>query len=250
MSLSAHHQLAATRPSSRHPRQLFSLPVLWDGNRCWTLVHLLREFWPATAAPNQEATGTSLSQLMDSGGGGVGWLRVRGESSGRRLVLPPGAPGHRSQGGYPPGVVGTSHLFWLTLLAENVLYLELERSTKSAKCYTRAAQENWPCGQQWAGGVHSPAVPTTCDLWWAPHQAPWGCRQSGNPLCMPTPVSTWAAAMPVEGVQTSLNRQGPQRTERVIKIYKDILFILAYFIFLRKQLVLIIWHWVRTGISR
>lgn len=118
VSLSAHHQLAATRPSSRHPRQLFSLPVLWDRNRCWTLVHLLREFWPATAAPNQEATGTSPIS-PDGQWRGVGWgcLRVRGESSGRWLVLPPGAPGHRNQGGYPPGVVGTSHLFWLTLLA-------------------------------------------------------------------------------------------------------------------------------------
>lgn len=46
--------------------------------------------------------------------------------------------------------------------------------------------------------------------------------------------------MPVRVYRLPQTDNDPQRTERVIKIYKDILFILPFFIFLRKQLVLII----------
>lgn len=47
------------------------------------------------------------------------------------------------------------------------------------------------------------------------------------------------AAMPVRVDRLPQTDKDPQRTERVIKIYKDIFFILPFFIFLRKKLVLI-----------
>lgn len=149
-------------------RQFFHLPIRRE-------VSSLREYWPACCS---KAGGHQhlLYRLVDSGGGCFG---------GGSLSLPPGAPGPRSQCGYPPGVAGTNPSPFLTHSScINMPYFIEEGVQRQCRPWEQhrtttlqAAVGRW---------VYSPARPTKWDLGLPTLHAPGGCRT------LPTSCLLWA----------------------------------------------------------
>lgn len=193
---------SAAQPSSCHPLQFFNFPILWE-------VSSLREYWPACcskAGGHQHLLYHLVDSWRNESRGGCFW--------GGSLSLPPGAPGPRSQCGYPPGVAGTNSSPFLTHSSRIKHALPRTRRECKDSADLESSTGQQPYRQQWVGGpAHLPSLPNgTCAGLPSLHL-------EGVGPSLPPAYSkhlNWSYAS--GGVQTSLSRQGPQRTERVIKI--------------------------------